>query len=29
LLREYQGKTYDEIMKIKSREYPWIDEGIK
>jgi len=29
LLREYQGKTYDEIMKIKSSEYPWIGEGIK
>jgi len=29
LLREYQGKTYDEIMKMKSREYPWIEEETK
>ena len=29
LLRECQGKTYNEIMKIKSREYPWIYDGIK
>ena len=27
ILKEYEGKSYDEIMKIKSKEYPWINQS--